>query len=362
MSTSVLIVDDSSTVRFLLIRLLQRDKHIRVCATAANGEAALSMLRTVRPDIVLLDLNMPGLDGMEVTKKIMLSAPVHIIIVTSDERSTANPFRLLEAGAVAVLRKPGSLGTPEDQHSAEQLIAAIRSLAPEDPAPAQGELPLPANLQSADVTARFSKSSPRSTAVSSKTIRCIAIGASTGGPVVLAKIIHSLPANYPIPILIVQHIAQGFIGSFVSWMNQNSTLRAVVASQGEAIAAGCVYFAPDDKHLGVAKSGHITLASSEMEHRSRPSVSFLFRSVSKAFGADALGILLTGMGKDGAEELGTMRAAGALTIAQDRESSLIHGMPGEAISRGGASEILPPHKIVQRLYQVAGLGAPLVPS
>jgi len=179
--------------------------------------------------------------------------------------------------------------------------------------------------------------------------KIVAIGASTGGPPVLQTILSALPRGFPLPVLVVQHMSPGFAQGFVEWLSQASGFPMRVATQGEPLSPGQAYMAPDDFHMGVDSLGRIRLSSDPRENGLRPSASFLFRSVNLAFGPNAIGIILTGMGTDGAEELKRMRDAGALTIAQDAESSVVHGMPGQAISLGAAKLVLPPAGIAKAL-------------
>jgi len=185
-------------------------------------------------------------------------------------------------------------------------------------------------------------------------VTCIGIGASTGGPPVLRTILAGLPKDFPVPILIVQHIAHGFLPGLVDWLIQTTGLRIHIAAPGIIPLAGHVYFAPDDLNLSLSVSGQIVLTGVESEKYLLSTVSFLFRSLAKVCGSRAVGVLLTGMGKDGAVELKLMRDKGAITIAQDRESSVVHGMPGEAIALGGATHVLPAANIADALLTLVG--------
>ena len=336
MPVSVLVVDDSSAVRALLTRLLQSDSELKVCGTAADGESALMMAQNQKPDVIALDLNMPGLNGFEVTRKIMEVSPVPIVIVTTDEKSTANPFALLEAGAVAVLTKPGPPGHPNHKESTSSLIQTIKALKGTDP-----------RFSRKDVTRRKPLAPPPDAKVS-----VVALGASTGGPQILKTIIHSLPEDYPIPLMITQHMANGFSGSFVKWLNINSQVQVVLAEENMRIRPGFVFVAPDDRHMGLTPDLTIALSDSGREYGMRPAISYMFRSLERTVGKHCMAVLLTGMGRDGATEMGGLRQQGAMTIAQDRESSLIHGMAGEAIACGAAMEVLPPEQIIIRLLSL----------
>jgi two-component system chemotaxis response regulator CheB len=180
-------------------------------------------------------------------------------------------------------------------------------------------------------------------------IKVIAIGASTGGPMALQIILSGLPANLPVPVLIVQHIAKGFVNGFKEWLSATSGIRLKIAEQGEIATAGIGYIAPDNFHMGISAGSKINLNDHLPENGLKPSVSFLFRSVAQTFGPNAIGVLLTGMGKDGADELKAMKDKGALTVVQNEESSVVFGMPGEALRIGAADHALPPEKIAELL-------------
>jgi two-component system chemotaxis response regulator CheB len=285
---------------------------------------------------------MPGLDGFETTRRIMESRqplPIIICTATSDPAEVAIAFRAMEAGALACLGKPVSHAHPEYASLARQLLETVTLMSE-----VRVVRRWPRSRESATVAAplRFSTGT-----------RLVGIGASTGGPPVLQTILAGLSKDFPMPLLIVQHIAHGFLGGFVEWLNQTSSLDVQIAAHGVTPQPGHAYVAPDDFHMGVDAGGHIVLARSEPESGLRPAASHLFRTLAQNHGPDAVGVLLTGMGRDGAAELKLMRDSGAETIAQDRESSVVHGMPGAAIALGGAAQILPADRIAHALLQLA---------
>ena len=198
--------------------------------------------------------------------------------------------------------------------------------------------------------------SPRALQRAAAQIKLIGVGASTGGPPVLQTILAGLPKDFPTPVLVVQHIAHGFLAGMAEWLNQTTGLQIHLASYGTTPLPGHVYLAPDDLHMGIGAGGGIVLTREEPENHLRPAVSFLFRSLAAAYGPNALGVLLTGMGRDGAEELKAMKDKGAITIAQDEESSVVHGMPGVAIALGGATHVLPADKIADALVALVNHG------
>jgi two-component system, chemotaxis family, protein-glutamate methylesterase/glutaminase len=341
----VLVADDSQVTRMLLVHLLNADPQIEVVGTVTDGQAALDFLHsaTVRPDVVLMDIHMPHMDGFEATRHIMETSPLPIVIctATSDPHELAVTFRSMEAGALACVEKPVAATDVDFERRASNLLQTVRLMSE---VKVVRRWPRPRA-----VTSAASKVSAPLRARSSSAISVIGIGASTGGPPVLQTILSGLPKDFPIPLLIVQHIAAGFLPGMVEWLNQTTGLRVHIAAHGATPLPGHAYIAPDDFHMGILPSGRIALARDVHESGLRPAVSYLFRSIAENCGAHATGVLLTGMGKDGAAELKLMRDRGAFTIAQDRESSVVHGMPGEAIDLGAACVVLAADRIAGAL-------------
>jgi len=344
----VLIVDDSKVARIFLVQLLESDPQLRVIGAVHDGQAALDFLRATKPDVVLMDIHMPRMDGFEATRRIMETQPVPIIIcsATTDPKEVATTFRLMEAGAVACLEKPIGREHPDFEKRVANLLQTVKL------------------MSEVKVVRRWARTriTPLTTPplvaadrrVTPVEIKLIGIGASTGGPPVLQTILAALPKDFSVPILAVQHIAQGFLAGLAEWLNQTTGFQVHIGSYGINPLPGHVYLAPDGFHMGLAASGRILLTKEEPENGLRPAVSYLFRSLAQMCGPAAVGVLLTGMGKDGAAELKLMKDTGAITIAQDLESSVVHGMPGAAIALGGAMHVLPAETIADALRTFVG--------
>lgn len=342
----VLVVDDSPVVREHLVHILGADPRIQVIGTANDGEQAIEAVARKRPDVVTMDIHMPKLDGLEATRRIMETHPTPIVIVTgsADPREVATTFRAMEAGALAVLRRPPGIGHPDHEATAGELVRTVKLMSEVKvikrwpKAWHQPELARPAQANRAQVETK---------------VKVIAIGASTGGPPVLQTILAALPGDFPVPVLVVQHMATGFTQGFVQWLARTSSLPVHLASHDEQMRPGHVYVAPDEFQMGVERSGRIVLRKDAPENGLRPSVSYLLRSVAEVYGRDAVAGLLTGMGHDGAEELKLLKDKGAVTFAQDKDSSVVHGMPGAAINLDAATLVLAPEKIAATLTGLA---------
>lgn len=347
---NVLIVEDSPIQQALLGHILSSDPEISVIGTANNGREAIAFVNRQKPDLITMDLNMPHMNGLEATRQIMETTPVPIVIVSAnwDPQEVAITFQAMEAGALAGVEKPRGLGHKDFGLTSQQLIQTVKLMSEVKVvrrwAHLRAKAPSPTILLSTSTTGAV-QPPPAD-------IKLIVIGTSTGGPPVLHTLLANLPKNFPVPIAIVQHIAVGFLGGLVEWLSKATGVPVHVPAHEDLLLPGHVYLAPEGHHLGVERGPRAVVVDAPPENNLCPAVSFLFRSAARVFGNQAIGVLLTGMGRDGAAELKLMRDKGAVTIAQDKESSVVHGMPGEAIQLHGATYILPPDRIVETLQQL----------
>jgi two-component system, chemotaxis family, protein-glutamate methylesterase/glutaminase len=330
----VLVVDDSALMRKLIPTILARDAAIEVVGTAMDGAFALKKIEELRPDVVTLDLEMPRMDGMETLRLIMKSAPVPVILFSTHSKEGAySTFKALALGAVDFVAKPQDAAVGHLDAIADQLIEkikvakrAVRHRLPTNvvPEPSHGQkkkggLAIPPN-------------------------RIIAIGISTGGPNALQFLLSQLPADFPSSILIVQHMPEGFTEMFARRLDECCALDVQEARSGDLLLAGRVLLCPGNRHMIVRRMprGDIAvLNDGPPVNGHRPSVDVLFNSVAQEFSLISVGVLMTGMGDDGAAGLGAIKSAGGMTIAQSEESCVVSGMPRAAIMRGYASRIVP---------------------
>ena len=344
----VLIVDDSAAVRMTLSDIIAADPDLEVMATAADPYIAVERIRQRVPDVIFLDIELPRMDGLTFLRKIMAQRPIPVVICSSLTEEGSDKFmEALEAGAVDVVTKP-RIDTAQFLHDSSMRIcdaakaaahAKLRGRRP--PAPALTvEKKLTAD---AVIPARSASRAAASAANMPQTEPIICIGASTGGTEALREVLQALPADGP-AILIVQHMPERFTGAFARRLNGICALDIREAEQGDAVLPGRVLIAPGNQHMTLRRIGSrysVDIVAGPHVSRHRPSVDVLFRSAAQSAGRNAMGIILTGMGDDGARGLLEMRQAGSPTIAQDEESCVVFGMPKEAIALGAAARVLP---------------------
>jgi two-component system chemotaxis response regulator CheB len=343
-SVHVLVVDDSAVVREAVRQVLARDRRF-VVTVAADAFIAISKIERARPDVVLLDLAMPRMDGLSLLRRIMRKDPIPVVVCSALEGSAADDVaRALEEGALDVVTKP-AVGVRDFLHdSVTRLIDVLHGAA---------------SARIRNRAARRPSSIPRAKASSDVVI---GIGASTGGPEALATVLRAMPSDAP-PILVVQHMPAGFTSAFASRLDRSCVVEVKEAVDGDDVRPGRVLIAPGDRHMILARlRGRLCVRVFEgpLVNRHRPSVDVLFGSLAETMGSRAVASILTGMGNDGAFGLLAMKNAGAATIAQDEATSIVFGMPKEAIACGGASEIVPIDRIAGAMLEhAAARGASL---
>ncbi|MBP2308275.1 chemotaxis-specific protein-glutamate methyltransferase CheB [Azospirillum melinis] len=355
----VLVVEDSPVIQQLLSHVISADPRLEVAGIASTGEQALRMIERTAPDVVSLDIRLPGIDGFEVTSRIMRQTPLPIVVVASDVRDLDIPMRALQAGALAVVEKPGSMARADYQtvahHLCTQLVIMSQVKVIRHRITARGARStsgMSAGV-SADAPSQDNRLPDEAVAADGRPRRFRALGlvASTGGPAALSKILKDMPADFPLPVFVVQHMGAPFMAGFANWLGTVSALPVRLGEAGLTPRPGTVYVAPGDRHL-LVDGATLRLTADPMVCGQRPSGEVLFQSMARAYGASGIGVLLTGMGEDGARGLVDMRTAGAYTIAEHASTAVIHSMPGTAVRLGGAVEELPLDRVAGRLLQL----------
>lgn len=334
----VLVAEDSPTARELLVALIGAEADMQVVGQARDGREAVEAVLRLRPDVLTMDVHMPLLDGFEATRRVMTECPTPIVIVSAslDVRDVETSMRALRAGALAILPKPVGPSAPGFERESRELVATVRA------------------MSQVRVVRRWAERPARQASEPKRTRRprLLAIAASTGGPAAIQSVLSGLPPGFPAPIVLVQHIATGFLRGFAAWLDGCTPFRARVGADGMALAPGTVYVAPDDLQTGVASDGVLRLSAEALVDGFRPSASHLFASAAEAFGADSVCVVLTGMGRDGTAGLRAVRERGGTILAQDEESCVVYGMPRAAIEAGLADEVLPLQAIAPRLIDL----------
>lgn len=340
----VLIVEDSPTQSLLLEEIINSDPRLQVVAVAGSAEKALRVMARVRPDVVSMDIHLPKMDGYQATRQIMRDFPVPIVVVSSSVggKDAEISMNSLRAGALAVVKKPSGPGEPEYHTLAarmcEQLVimSDVRVVRQRGAQPQKREVQI-ARTPIEPVTLRESS--------------VVGIVASTGGPPALVSLLEKLPPTYPHPILVVQHMNDAFLPGFIDWLDGRCALRVKPASEGEFPCRGHVYVAPGGYHLEIGPNC-LKLSDSNPVSFQCPSGTVLFRSLAREAGPEGVGILLTGMGEDGAEGLLELKRRGGHTIVEDRSTATVYGMPRAAEELGAATEVLPLPDIARRLVEL----------
>ena len=341
--TRVLIIDDSALVRSLLTEIINKQPDMEAIGAAPDPLVAREMIRAMNPDVLTLDVEMPKMDGLDFLERLMRLRPTPVVMVsTLTERGADTTIRALELGAIDFVAKP-KLGIAAGLNDlgrdiCEKIRVASRARMHRHAVAAAGSAPVPA-------------AKPVTTYSRLSTEKLVIIGASTGGTEAIKEVLVQLPPDSP-AVLITQHMPPGFTRSFAARLNSLCRITVVEASDGQRVLPGHAYIAPGDRHMKLARSGAnymIALDDGPPVNRHKPSVEVLFRSAAQLAGPNALGVMLTGMGKDGALAMLEMKRAGSFNIAQEEASCVVFGMPKEAIAVGAVDDVLPVMKIAQRL-------------
>lgn len=378
-------VDDSALMRRVIAELLEQDPVIRVVGTARNGREAIALVEELRPDVVTMDVRMPVMDGLATTEHLMAYCPTPILVLTA---SLANhdvdiTFKMLDAGALEIFEKPGGSNAQALERAGHELIRRVKvlarvkvvthlrgrrkggSVAEPHAARRRHQTPAAPPIQQPGASAlprrhahsdRMTGPASQQAAQTTQPRGCcdfplIVIGASTGGPRVVYQILSELPGDLTAAVLVVQHIAAGFSGGMAEWLSRESALPVSLATEGHVIRQGQVLVAPDRRDLLITRQGAVHLSDNPLLIQ-RPAIDIAMQAAAEVFGPHAIGVLLTGMGRDGAYGMLTIRRARGHTIAQDEASSAIFGMPRAAIQLGAAEEVLPPARIATRLVEL----------
>jgi len=333
----VLVVDDSALMRKLISQILERDASIQVVGTAMDGSFGLKKIDELKPQVITLDLEMPRMDGIEMLREITKRHRIPVIVVSAHTTQGASAtFKALSLGAFDFVAKPKDAASAHMETIATELISKIKAAAQTKmPATPRFEVPMLPNLR------RFPKGQAKPHASPS---RIVAIGISTGGPNALQYVLSQLPGDFPGSIVVVQHMPEGFTDLFARRLDECCAIEVKEAQSGDMLVAGRALICPGNRHLKVRRMplGNIAVLSDEERvNGHRPSADILYRSVAQEFGKEAIGVIMTGMGEDGADALGAVKAAGGLTIAQSEESCVVYGMPKAAIERGHAIRVVP---------------------
>jgi two-component system chemotaxis response regulator CheB len=355
----VLIVDDSATVRQTLSAILSEDPQIEVIGVASDPFVAARRIRDEVPDVITLDVEMPRMDGITFLRKLMSQCPVPVVMCSSlTEEGSETLLQALEAGAVDVILKP-RIGIAEHLiESKIRICDAVKAAAharlgvrPPRPAPGQARAPGPEKKLTADAV--LPPPSGRAMARTTETVVCI--GASTGGTEALREVLEAMPSAAP-GMVIVQHMPEKFTAAFAKRLNGLCDVEVKEAEDGDVVIRGRVLIAPGNRHMLLERSGaryHVSVREGPLVSRHRPSVDVLFRSAARSAGSNAVGVIMTGMGDDGARGLGEMKSAGAHTIAQDEATSVVFGMPKEAIAHGAVAQVAPLGQIAREILRHA---------
>jgi len=352
----VLIVDDSATVRQVLAEILSSDPEIEVLGIASDPFVAAARIRDEIPDVITLDVEMPRMDGITFLRKLMAQHPIPVVMCSSlVESGSTTLMQALEAGAVDIILKPKSGIGAHLAEAREHICSVVKGAAQARVGRRRDHAPVAASGPEKKLTADAMLPPAACGAMARTTESIICMGASTGGTESLREVLEALPSDVP-GIVIVQHMPEKFTASFAKRLDSLCAMEVKEAADGDVVLRGRVLIAPGNLHTMIERSGaryFVSVKEGPLVARHRPSVDVLFRSAARSVGANAVGVIMTGMGDDGARGMAEMKAAGAFTIAQDEATSIVFGMPKEAIARGGVNKIVALQHIAQEIRRAA---------
>ncbi len=340
----VMIVEDSLVVRQLLTHIISRDPRFTVAAAVASAEEALAQIGTVKPDVISMDIRLPGIDGLEATRRIMTEQPTPIVVIADavEDASLKISMNALRAGALSVVEKPVGVASAAYERIADTITTQLFIMS---------SVPV-IRRRSFGAAPAIAPSSPPKSGAAFEGAAFVALAASTGGPPALAKVLEALPQSFDAAVFVVQHMGASFMEGFAGWLDGLSPLRVTVAQDGEVAEPRRVYVAAGDRHLRIEAGGRMRLTTGAAIASQRPSANELFSSLAEVAGPHTLGALLTGMGEDGAQGLLDLRKAGAYTLAEHQSSAIVYGMPAAAVRLRAAREVLPLEAIGARIAQL----------
>ena len=344
-TNKVVLVEDSPVALEILQRLLNSSPDVDVVGTARDGVEGLEVITKTKPDVICTDLLMENMDGLELTKRVMAEDPRPILVISNFVRKTDidNVFRLLQAGAADVFPKPSTDSPTDYEKLKAALITKIKVLSSMKVTAKRPGQSLSASIKPI-TSGAFSGNQPPMMNVSSR-VKVIAIGASTGGLQAIQKILAPLPSNFPLPIMCALHVSQGILPGVINWLSSECSLRVKVAEAGESPSPGTVYFAPEKSDLELDSHGKFIYTNCPTGEKHCPSIRVMFKSVAKYYGRATAGVLLTGIGSDGADGLQAISQVGGITVGQDEKGGAAYGMVKEAIALGAVQQVLSIEKI-----------------
>ena len=345
-----MIVEDSLVVRQLLIHIVGREPRLEVVAAVASGEDALAAMTDVRPDVISMDIRLPGIDGLETTRRIMADHPTPIVVIADsvEDSSLSISMNALRAGALSVVEKPVATTHAGYDAVAAEICTQLRIMAE---VPVIRRRSIGAEWARRTTHAAFAGMEPKGKVDEPPLVAAIA--ASTGGPPALARVLGALPLDFPLPILVVQHMGPAFMEGFAAWLNGVVGLPVALARDGVRAEPGHVYVAPGDRHLELGPGMVLRISDAPPIGGQRPAATALFRSLARHAGPRGIGLLLTGMGEDGAAGLLDLHRTGAATVAEDESTAIVFGMPAAAIRLAAARSVLPLDRIAAHLMRLA---------